>query len=374
MLNRSRLLRELQLISGQLFTDLSGEFSVARASWERIISDATFLYKIKGLQTSTPLPTWDNKIDECFLANKPIEAYEVIAIDGSQIYPDRHQGTSCFLINIGTVILRYGIPDKSVELDSVPYVFLGDEDKNIEHVSADYINLRREEFEFEAGLALAQQLQNSHTSPSLLLLDGSIIFWYLEGKDPELRNQFLTRYFSALYNMYEKQIINASYISLPRSKELVNLLKVELSNGNLDKTESYESISHILDVHIANLYLQPGERTTLFKHNSKITSFYPKELQPYFYYLHTGFEIARIEVPAWIAHNESTIETISRIIYDQSTKGRGYPIALAEAHEQAVVKGPDREFFYHLITKLGMNVKHRPKISHKMMKKRSLGI
>lgn len=374
MLNRARLLRELQLISGKLFTDLSDEFSTARASWERITADPTFLYKVKAISSSLPLPTWNHHIDETTAIDKPLDAYQVIAIDGSQIYPDRHQGTSCFLINIGTVLLRYGIPGKNVELDSIPYVFLGDEDKAIEHISADYINLRREEFEFSASCSLAQQHFNHPDTPHLLLIDGSLIFWHLEGKEPELRSLFLTRYFSALSSLHESHIINAAYISLPRNKELVNLLKVELSNGNLEDTQAYDSIAHLLDVHIANLYLNPGERTTLFKHNSKVASFYPQELQPHFFYLHTGFEIARIELPAWIAQDTSMVNLISRMIFDQSSKGRGYPVALAEAHEQAVVKGPDRDFFYHLITKLGMNVKQRPTLSQKMMKKRGIGI
>lgn len=374
MLNRARLLRELQQISGHLFTDLSDEFAIARRSWERITNDSTFLYKIKALQTTLPLPTWQDRIDDTVPVDKPIGQYHVIAIDGSQIYPDRHQGTSCFLINIGTVLLSYGLPGKNVELDSVPYVFLGDEDKAIEYASADYINLRREEFEFTAGCLLAKEKNKQQKAPLLLLWDGSLIFWHLEGKDPEMRTLFLTRYFSALYELYEAGIINASYISLPKNRELVNLLKVELSDGNLEQSDSYDSITHILDVHIANLYLKPGERTTIFKHRSKIASYYPESLQPYFFYLHTGFEIVRVELPAWVAHDESTLDIISRIIYDQSSKGRGYPVALAEAHEQAVVKGPDREFFYHLITKLGMHCKQRTKLSHKMLKKRSIGI
>jgi len=374
MLNRAKLLHGLQQISDRLFPDLSDEFAIARSSWQRITNDSTFLYKIQAAQTNLPLPTWTGSIDETTPVNGSINRYRIIAVDGSQIYPDRHQGTSCFLLNIGTVLLNYGLPGKSVELDSVPYVFLGDEDDAIERISPDYVNLRREEYEFTTGCFLAAQINNKRTSPLLILWDGSLIFWHLEGKDPEIRSLFLTRYFSSLYKLYETGIINASYISLPKNKELVNLLKVELSDGNLEQTNAFDSIAHILDIHIANLFLNPGERTTIFKHRSKIAGYYPEPLKPYFFYLHTGFEIVRIELPAWTAQNNGTLETISHIIYDQSRKGRGYPIALAEAHEQAVVKGHDREFFYHLITKLGINQKQRIKLSHKIVKKRSIGI
>ncbi len=373
MLNRPRLLHKLQLITGRLFADFSDEFIIAEQSWQHIVEDATFIYKVKAAQTTLPLPTWNEDINKRTSLKNPLKTYQVIAIDGSQVYPDRHQGTSCFLINIGTVLLNYGLNVKNVELESTPYVFLGDEDSAIERISPDYINLRREELEFCAAGPLAKQ-KRLKDAPLLILLDGSLIFWHLEGKAPEMRTQFLARYISALYELYEERIINASYISLPRSKELVNLLKFELSEGNLEDTSAYNSISHMLDVHIVNTYLKPGERSTIFKHNSKITPYYPEMLQPHFFYMHTGLEIVRIELPAWIARDKSITDIVAHIIYDQSCKGHGYPVALAEAHEQAVVKGADREFFYHLINKLAINLKQRPQLSQKVVKKRGLGI
>jgi hypothetical protein len=368
VLDRAKLLRELEQLSGKLFTDLSDEFAIALASWQRIIADSTFLYKIHALKTPLPLPTWTGKIDEAITISDSTANYRVIAIDGSQIYPDRHQGTSCFLLNIGTAELSYGLPGKSVLLNSIPYVFLGDEEKEIEHPSSDYVNLRREEFEFVTGCTLARHNNIViPSSPLLLLWDGSLIFWHLETKDPAMRSLFLTRYFNSLYELYKAGIINASYISLPKNKELVNLIKAELSNGDLEQIDTYTSIDHIFDAHIANFFLTPGTHTTLFKHRSKITCYYPEPLQPYFFYLHTGYEIVRIELPAWIAHDSEITKTVAHIIYDQSNKGRGYPIALAEAHEQAVIKGPDREFFYHLIIKLGIQRKYRTKLSHKIV-------
>jgi hypothetical protein len=47
---------------------------------------------------------------------------------------------------------------------------------------------------------------------------------------------------------------------------------------------------------------------------------------------------------------------------------------LAEAHEQAVVKGPDRELFYQLVNKLGIEQKQRIFCSQKSIKKRRMGI
>ena len=37
------------------------------------------------------------------------------------------------------------------------------------------------------------------------------------------------------------------------------------------------------------------------------------------------------------------------LCFDQSCKGDGYPVALAEAHEQAIVRGAERAAFFHLM-------------------------
>ncbi len=37
------------------------------------------------------------------------------------------------------------------------------------------------------------------------------------------------------------------------------------------------------------------------------------------------------------------------LILDQCHRGQGYPVVLSEAHEQAVVSGADREFFWEMV-------------------------
>jgi hypothetical protein len=133
-------------------------------------------------------------------------------------------------------------------------------------------------------------------------------------------------------------------------------------------------LDHLVDSYLVSRYVPVGYRTTIFENRAPITDHYPQSLRPHFFYLNTGNEIARVEVPAWIAHNNELLEQVASLILDQATKGRGYPITLAEAHEQAVVKGPDREFFYHVVQKLGIEQNQRHNISRKSLHKRSVGI
>ena len=53
--------------------------------------------------------------------------FAVLATDGSHIDVDRHRATRCYLINIGSVALRYGSEPDAL-LDSAPYLYAEDKD------------------------------------------------------------------------------------------------------------------------------------------------------------------------------------------------------------------------------------------------------
>ena len=68
-----------------------------------------------------------------------------------------------------------------------------------------------------------------------------------------------------------------------------------------------------------------------------------------FYYLNTGDEIARMEVPAWVAEDETLLSLSHSLVLDQCRKGLGYPVSIMEAHEQAVIGGSERELFRRMV-------------------------
>ncbi len=375
MLNRAKVMYALQSIENALFHDISDEIMRAREVWERISRDATFIHKIRACDIPLPLPLWDGELGVSIPIEPKMGPYTILGIDGSQIYPDKHQGSMCFLINIGSVLVSYGQPGKGVHLESVPYVFVqSDEDEW--SPTPDIVNCRREEFEFEAGSHISQTVraEQSPEVPYLFVSDGSLIFWHLESKDAPIRDYFLPRYCALLHELYDQKTLCAGYISLPKNKELVNLVRVALADFNTNVCMASTAVNHVVDTTIANMFLDPYSRSTIFQSGAPIAKQYPDHLVPYFFYLHTGHELARVEIPAWIAHDDEAVTLVARMLLDQSIKGRGYPVVLAEAHEQAVVKGPDRDFFYQVITKLGIERKQRILLSQKSVKKRGIGI
>ncbi|MDP3889531.1 MAG: DNA double-strand break repair nuclease NurA [bacterium] len=375
MLDRAKLAKELQSVANTLFVDCSGEYTIARDIWQRIADDPTLCYRVRDLETPLSVPTWEGKLST-ITTIEPMETYHVLSVDGSQIYPDRHQGPSCFLINTGSVALHYGNATQKVILRSQPYVFSAHDDHDL-HLSTDLVNCRRQEFELRVGLQQALEMKQTMIDDALfvLLFDGSLIFWLLEAKERELKDHFLSIYLALLNQLHEEKILVAGYISLPKSKELVNIVRLALHNFDAAAAVTAEpTITHVLDATIAHFFLKPFERSIVFKNNAAISEQYPDHLRAHFFYVHVGTEVGRVEIPAWIARDAQLVDDVARVLVDQCAKGGGYPIAIAEAHEQAVVKGPDRDFFYHLLTKMSMERQHQLSVSQKSMHKRRIGI
>ncbi len=375
MLDRSKLIHALHQLADTLFVDSTESYDLAQSIWKKIAQDNTFLYKVREFkQALWPVPWWDGKLDDVIVVPRNIQHYCVLSVDGSQIYPDRHHHISCFLINIGSVTLPYGIPNHKVKFNSVPYIFSKDDDKQLQ-LSTDLVNCRRQELEFKVGLELGKVVSATiNNAPITLLFDGSLIFWHLASKDIDLREKFLSTYLATLHHIYQERIPVAGYISMPKSKELVNLVRLSLCDFDVSRADLFEPVNAVLDTAIANSFLQPYTRSIIFQNQSIVSRVYPDHIRPYFFYLHVGTEIGRVEIPAWIAHDEKLVDSIAQVLVDQCVKGHGYPVALAEAHEQAVVKGPDRDFFYHMLQKIGMDRNHRPIISRKSLRKRGMGI
>jgi hypothetical protein len=69
----------------------------------------------------------------------------------------------------------------------------------------------------------------------------------------------------------------------------------------------------------------------------------------HFFYLRVGRELARVEVPRWVAEEPDLLNRVHSLVYDQCVRGQGYPVALARAHEQAVVRTADRRTFQRVV-------------------------
>ena len=84
------------------------------------------------------------------------------------------------------------------------------------------------------------------------------------------------------------------------------------------------------DAQFLRQLLKEGQRTPAFRSRARILeTFGPHRV--HFFYLHAGDEVARIEVPEWVVQEAAMMHVVHASVCDQIDKGRGYPVALAEA-------------------------------------------
>ncbi len=297
--------------------------------------------------------------------------FTVIATDGSHIDVDRHRSTRCYLINIGGVVLRYGLHPEAA-LDSFPSLYADDEELVIapdgvkgreQPVEGALLGIKRGVDECRRLAELAAELPPG--SSSVALLDGTLILWslttdsYPEFVIEKLLDDGFLHYLNEMKKLNKDRRLGlASYISFPRSADVVNALRVALCpNDPLDtdrhcpdcESRQCDAIAGVRDRELLAGVLAPGERSALFVNQSSVVRQRYGEHAVHFFYLNVDDEIARIEIPQWVARDENLLNLTHGLILDQCRRGQGYPVALSEAHEQAVVTGADRENFWQLV-------------------------
>jgi len=289
----------------------------------------------------------------------------VIATDGSQIAPSRHEIAYCYLINIGRVAIYYNSGVYPL-LDNIPEVFYKSEDlykaRQWGIQTEQWMSFKRTVAETIALANLAIETRSqilSQEVPMLAFTDGALIHWEFDEIPAEVRSHLLPDILTAWEQLKDYHIPLAGYISAPRAAETTNFLRLQLCPFEEPNCHSYCSLKPLDNAPCSQLQplrdgtlwsrlLKVGECSPLWKSHARILQEYG-EHQIYFCYLHVGTEIARIEMPAWTALNPELRSQALQIILAQVQKGYGYPVALAEAHNQAVVTGSDRRRFFAIL-------------------------
>jgi hypothetical protein len=338
--------------------------------------------KITASKTTWLVAGLVDGLDQRYEAPPISTEFTILATDGSHIDVDRHRSTRCYLINIGTVTLHYGT-SPSAALDSFPHLYTGDEDLVIvpagvkgreQPIEGTLLGIKRSVDECHQLAELAAELPQD--SSTLALLDGSLILWGLEAYPEFVTEALLNKGFLSYLDAIRKpnngkKLALASYISFPRSTDVVNTLRVALCPHDPadcdrycppDKARECDTVAGVQDRELFSNLLGPGERSAIFISQSSIVQKHYGVHQVYFFYIKVDDEIARVEVPQWVALDENLLNLVHTLVLDQCQRGQGYPVALSEAHEKAVVTGMDREEFWQLV-ELSLVEEHLPSLS-----------
>ncbi|APV45450.1 NurA domain-containing protein [Dehalogenimonas formicexedens] len=339
---------------------------------ESAVDTASLLDKVRRSKTGFLLAAPLTPLDERVLPTPPPATYSVVAADGSHIDIDRHHAAACSLINIGEVRLDYG-EGSGAALDSQPRLLFDDAEMFIRDPAGNretplqgaLLGIKRDVEECSALLALSASLPSDR--PALALADGTLIRWNLTTQNydayvlRELLDEGYLKCLSAFKRLCaERPLAVASYISQPGGNEVVNTLRLTLCPHEPANCDRYcgelrpgerpcDPVSGVSDAALFDRYLGICERSAIFESTSKVIGQYYGEHRICFFYLKLEDEMARVELPIWLATDKERVRLIHTLVLEQVKKGNGYPVALSEAHEQAVVTGADRELFYEVV-------------------------
>ena len=374
-IDRFQLSRQVGELAEYL-DDQRGEFSRRLASAlqaANTYSDPTTFEQLKDkLESQRGVYSWlvpgvTEPLTNVYEAPVPPRDYIVLAVDGSQIEIDRDSPFDAYLINIGRVYIRYGqSPEANIESQAQTYyrpedmVLGGSRRPGREHViGSSVIAARRDTAEVSALADMAESLPEG--IPAIGLLDGSLTQWRISEADniadPDVRKQYI----DALSRLQEvgnqREFVVASYISRPRAREVVNALRIAICPFDTPNCGTYcrdkaegerpcDSIARVRDRDIfEELFEEDGQRSGIFRSTADEIAEYGDHL-PHFFYMAAENELARVELPQW---SLGQTELLHSLLWDQLQLGDGYPLALAEAHEEAVVRADDRNLFRQLL-------------------------
>ncbi len=334
--------------------------------------------KILRGKTSWLLARWREAPDVRFSAPAAPAVYTALAADGSQIVAERHDIALCYVLNVGRIVLRYGTGERAA-LTSRPILCDVDDDLmeaqegDAAVIAPRRLGLRRQMLEIAelAELTAPNSSENAvkqdAAPPAIALFDGSLILWTLEGESEDFRRKTLADFGQSMAVARAHRVPMAGYISAPQSRDVVNALRIFAcphENPHCDahckdrikpKPEYVAppcaGTERITDALLFGQRLGDGERSAVFGSSSKILSHYAEADKTCFFYLRVGPEVARIEIPAWVADDAELLAQTHALCVDQARKGDGYPVALAEAHEQAIIRNTERDTFFHLMAR-----------------------
>ncbi len=360
--------------------------SISRDADDRQTRLTKLLEGAQGVSNDEAITKSQNSLDRPYMAAQITEEligsrlpkqyngnWSTLSVDGSHIDVDRHLPVPCYLINMGGCIISYG-DTPYADFFNEPTLATTREDlylsdpgnaNNEELISGPLLGILRSVQEIEY---LVEKIQDCpENQPLLALVDGTLVLWGLSGQGyrPFVRNTILgERFFPALEKLrtlaQTRTITVAAYVSLPRTTEVANAIRCSLCPFESDLCQ--ESCSHhrarrdpcaqtngFMDRELFQEVLEPYSRSPIYKTNPAAAQEYYGEHQVYFYYLHSGNEIARVEIPQWVASNKDLLELGHSLIVEQCKKGQGYPVAISESHEQAVINGSDRQIFHNMV-------------------------
>lgn len=291
-------------------------------------------------------------LNAAITAPEPPARATIIAADGSQIRPDRHAAYLYYLINIGGVVYHHG-SGRAPDQFSTPTLHYPQADGREEKFNDTGGTISIERDLAEIGM-LAEKAVEYRTAvpPILAILDQRLLYWPI-GPAGVAENAAVTEWGESMNKIRQAGALLAGYIDRPVTGYVTTLLR---SLQALDEPDfDWKSLGQreaswgLTDGHLFSQLLGPGQRSKLFVTVSDPNHKFAAQHQANevcFFYLNPGShgrQVARVDIPLWVAQDEEMVTAVHALVYDQCQILGDYPYVLARADETAVVTYRDQE-------------------------------
>ena len=275
----------------------------------------------------------------------------LLAADGSQVNPSRHDPVEFGVINIGAIRIIPGQAEPPREITHSTLLYQDDLLSEEGPLTEEVVALRRDlnERKMLAELSAKEEL------PVVALTDGPMELFRQPKENKEFRKSF-DEYLQALRQLAELQVSAAGYVDKPRADLVVRLLElVTLDEADLSQAGNKRPLLGVTDEDLFCQLLKPGERSAVFAIQSTSSRDFTGSLALHFFFLNVGRQdhpyVARVEVPQWVIQKPELLNLIHAILVSQCLQmgSRPYPYALHRAHEVALVSFDEKAGLQNMI-------------------------
>ncbi|MFW6070265.1 MAG: DNA double-strand break repair nuclease NurA [bacterium] len=326
-----------------------------RTAWQKIdraMTTAVNSVDMKWYRGACPLSDRE-PLDAPIPAPAPPPSATLVACDGSQIIPNRHGAYLYSVINVGIIVYYHGegcapLQDTRPKLD---YPGNG-EDGDAFVDKAALVSLRRDLAEIETLVQTAGEYQD-RDQPVLALLDQRLLYWPVGSSGEDEGQRVLFGWQQAMSQSCEDGCMLAGYIDRPGKRSVITFLNtLDINRPGFDTSRLIHPDygPGFNDVTLfRRLLTEPGQRSCVFvdvsQHNTEFAN-RDGNNEVCFFYLNPsprGRQIARVDIPRWVADDPQKVELVHSLVYNQCQIMGDYPYVLARADELAVVGFRDKE-------------------------------
>ncbi len=295
------------------------------------------------------VPT-DEEITAFFPPPTLTQPFTLLAADGSQVNPNRHDAIPFGVINIGVFRMDSTLQTPPSEIVETHLMTVDELYNEYGLVGEEVVALRRDLHERQMLATLAGEIEGA----VLALTDGPLELFRDPQGSRDTQHEF-EQYLNVLRGLAEQGTITAGYVDRPGSDLVVRTL--ELFDPKSEEGR-IRSLTPLTDAYLFSERIPPSARSAVFSIQSRSAQSFTGETALHFFYLNTGTQgkpsLARVEIPAWVADDKEKVGLLHAVLLEQCSHlgGKPYPYALHRSHEIALVSLLDKDQIEKMITRV----------------------